>query len=107
MPKRIQLRRSAGWRLPPGAVKVDRSTKFGNPFRADRPSPLLLRSGAKTAAEAFRMWLKGEGGLEHEYPEKRRIILASLEELRGKDIACWCKPSDECHGDAYLEISNQ
>jgi hypothetical protein len=27
MPKRIQLRRSAGWRILENAVKVDRSTK--------------------------------------------------------------------------------
>jgi hypothetical protein len=33
MPKRIQLSRNKGWRMPPGAVKVDRSTKWGNPWK--------------------------------------------------------------------------
>ncbi|ULB10701.1 DUF4326 domain-containing protein [Cereibacter azotoformans] len=32
MSKRIQLSRAKGWRMPPGAVKVDRSTKWGNPW---------------------------------------------------------------------------
>ncbi len=30
MPERILLRRTKGWRMPEGAVKVDRSTKWGN-----------------------------------------------------------------------------
>jgi len=34
MPERIQLRRTKGWRMPEGAVKVDRSTGWGNPYRA-------------------------------------------------------------------------
>lgn len=33
MPGRIQLRRVKGWRLPEGAVKVARPTRWGNPFR--------------------------------------------------------------------------
>lgn len=32
MPKRIQLKRTKGWKMPPNTVKVDRTTKWGNPF---------------------------------------------------------------------------
>ena len=32
-PQRVQLRRSKGWRMPPNTVKVDRTTKWGNPFK--------------------------------------------------------------------------
>ena len=32
-PKRIQLRRTKGWRLPDNAVIVSRPSKWGNPFR--------------------------------------------------------------------------
>ena len=32
-PKRIQRRRTKGWRMPEGAVYVGRPTIFGNPFR--------------------------------------------------------------------------
>ena len=31
-PERIQLRRKKGWKMPENTVKVDRSTKYGNPF---------------------------------------------------------------------------
>ena len=29
-----------------------------------------------------------------------------IEELRGKDLACWCKLSDPCHADVLLEWAN-
>jgi hypothetical protein len=32
-PKRIQVRRTAGWRLPEGALYVGRPTIWGNPWR--------------------------------------------------------------------------
>lgn len=33
MPKRIQLSHQKGWRMPPGAKKVDRTSQWGNPFK--------------------------------------------------------------------------
>jgi hypothetical protein len=35
MPERIQLQRKRGWRMPPNTLKVDRSTRWGNPMIAD------------------------------------------------------------------------
>ena len=32
-PQRIQLKRTKGWKMPPNTVKVDRSTRWGNPWR--------------------------------------------------------------------------
>ena len=29
-----------------------------------------------------------------------------LPELRGKNLACWCKPGSPCHADVLLEIAN-
>jgi hypothetical protein len=34
-PHRIQLKRTKGWRMPPNSLKVDRSTKWGNPFKVE------------------------------------------------------------------------
>ena len=34
IPRRVQLRRSKGWRMPPNTVKVDRTTRYGNPYQA-------------------------------------------------------------------------
>lgn len=41
--------------------------------------------------EFYRQWIQ-------EQPQFRQI-----EELRGKTLVCWCKPS-ACHGDALLEL---
>lgn len=29
------------------------------------------------------------------------------EALRGKNLACWCKPGEPCHADVLLEIANR
>lgn len=41
VPNRIQRKRSRGWRLPEGAVIVDRSTVWGNPFIPGKPCMYL------------------------------------------------------------------
>jgi hypothetical protein len=33
----------------------------------------------------------------------RTDLLEQLPSLRGKVLACWCKP-DECHGDVLIEL---
>jgi hypothetical protein len=29
-----------------------------------------------------------------------------MRELRGKNLACWCKPGEPCHADVLLELAN-
>ena len=105
MPKRIQRRRTKGWRLPEGAVCVTRPGKYGNPFTVEE-------YGLKYSILNFRQ-------------RTRNLLLVNphaFDELRGKDLACWChlcekhkdgKPmgvecSDcaPCHVDTFLEIVN-
>ncbi|MCW2756994.1 MAG: hypothetical protein JWO46_740 [Nocardioidaceae bacterium] len=40
-PKRIQLRRTKGWRKPEGAIVVARPSRWGNPFRYRTPHGLV------------------------------------------------------------------
>jgi hypothetical protein len=108
--KRIQLSRSKGWRLPADAIKVDRSTRFGNPFRADNPSAVAWKAygaGARTAADAFRLWMQPHPALADFRPEQRAEIVSALPDLRGRDLACWCKPGADCHADVLLELANK
>lgn len=32
---------------------------------------------------------------------------AKFAELKGKNLACWCKEGSPCHGDVILEIANR
>ena len=36
----------------------------------------------------------------------RFIMENSIKELRGKNLACWCREGSPCHADVLLEIAN-
>lgn len=115
MPKRIQRKRTKGWKMPPNTVYVGRPTIFGNPFPVD-----VYHEGAM---DLFRRWLRREmstsemshvsrsdWGTYSQVPVSlvhvRNVLLAKLGELRGKDLACWCKEDAPCHADILLELAN-
>jgi hypothetical protein len=56
MPKRIQRRRIAGWRMPEGAVYVGRPTRWGNPFAYHDRSYGLVRFGPDHLERFGRAW---------------------------------------------------
>lgn len=72
-PHRVQLSRAKGWRMPENTVKVDRSTKWGNPFNFKRSEHCwtALALGFKgdgkgrqaASVHAFRYWLQGGRGV--------------------------------------------
>lgn len=102
MPDRIQLSRAKGWRMPPNTVKVDRTTKWGNMHRWT----VYYRPGENTREDACRMaidaFLATISNGRSAYPTDMEI----REELRGKNLACWCPPGAPCHADVLLEIAN-
>lgn len=112
MPDRIQLSRAKGWRMPPNTVKVDRSTKWGNPFTVKDLLDAGYNGGDESAAiycvNAFDNWLRGsiQDWMGDESDRFRTAILNDLASLRGKNLACWCKPDAPCHADVLLEIAN-
>lgn len=103
MPQRIQLKRTKGWKMPPDTVKVDRSTHWGNPFVGDPAA----------CVEAFRQLYQGrcEVSVGPDRPITRMAFIPPQKmpdprALRGKNLACWCKPGQPCHADVLLEIAN-
>lgn len=100
MPVRIQRKRTKGWKMPEGAVYVGRGTKWGNPFRvgADFPTFAKQKIVAQDAVELY---------VSHLYVRRPDLIKAAKTELRGKDLACWCKPGEPCHADVLLVIANE
>lgn len=121
MPKRIQRKRTKGWKMPEGAVYVGRPTQFGNPF-----SHLARFSSVADSLIAFRMLCDGiwePVKLSHVGDGPFHIACQDFAEysaqtfvdgyksaaqlyLRGKDLCCWCPLDQPCHADVLLEIAN-
>ncbi len=100
-PKRIQLSRKKGWKMPQNTMKVDRSTKWGNPWPIGEWGPLDRK--APDAAGAVRLFKQMT-----EDNEMRRAANYPFDmtPLVGKNLACWCKIGEPCHADVLLEIVN-
>ena len=105
-PRRIQRKRTKGWKIPEGAICVDRSTKWGNPF--------VIGKRKMTRAEV----VFSHNALMHGYinvscdcsPGIQELYAAYVRQniyrLRGKDLACWCPLNQPCHADVLLELAN-
>jgi hypothetical protein len=88
------------------AQTIARPGKWGNPFViADVAAEYGLDADAAQieAIALYRRWVGGEAGLTDQAPPERDVIVA---ELRGKNLACWCKPGTPCHADILIEIAN-
>jgi hypothetical protein len=108
-PRRIQRKRTRGWKAPEGAVSVCRPGKFGNPFTVKgvqelNPELSPIEAQAK-AVHMFDDWIS-ERNLWWVERERRNFILNRLSELRGKTLMCFCAEGDPCHGDVLLRLAN-
>lgn len=115
MPKRIQLSNSSKFRLD-GAVRVDRGTKWENPFTVHRndaiddDGPLLHGPGGVLMnyvgewATHRTDWSNVHARAVELFREHARTL--DLSELRGKNLACWCPAGYPCHADVLVELAN-
>lgn len=89
-PQRIHRQRTRGWKMPPNSVYVGRPTIFGNPFAIDATVSRV------DAVREYRDYLNA-------HP---RLAIKIADELRGRDLACWCALDAPCHADVLLELAN-
>jgi hypothetical protein len=103
-PRRIQLSRRKGWRMPENTVKVDRSTPWGNPFVVGQPGGVY---SAKVVSRRHAWQLYSSVA-----PFNEKLVDAARKELRGKNLACWCPLPTEpyepdcCHAAVLLKLAN-
>lgn len=109
---RVQLRRTKGWRMPPGTVGVARPTAWGNPYTIG-----LAHCGCRSAGECSHNIFRRETAAEavDAYRElmQQRLAgkradhwIAELAKLRGRNLACWCPINQPCHADVLIELAN-
>lgn len=101
-PQRIKLSRAKGWRMPENTVKVDRTTKWGNPFvPGSAANPLHLP--VKDKRHAFVLYRSVAA-------DNPTLVELARAELKGKNLACWCPQDDPyedaCHAAVLLGIAN-
>ena len=97
-PVRLQLSRKKGFDLQAlsiatnglPAVNVARPSKWGNPFT--RANTIGCHCNTCLAAH-YQLALSDTG---------KKTIRAAF---KGKNVACWCPPNRDCHGDVILEIA--
>lgn len=133
-PVRLQLSRRKGFRLDAHsravnglpAVNVARPRRWGNPWKIGSnlyddavDGGWRKVENAADAVQGFRQSVDWDpdapyapyqgsslvclGGYGPHH-RNRKTIRA---ELRGKNLACWCKPGEPCHADVLLEIANR
>ena len=104
-PIRLQLSRRKGFNLQAAsraanglqAVVVARPSRYCNPY-------VIGRDG--TRQECIEMHRR-ELALRWANPTLRPLLRKQLEELRGKNLACWCRIGEPCHGDTWLELAGR
>jgi len=116
MPKRIQMTRQRPWRADnPDAVRVDRATKWGNPFKVGdaaafavngRVVAAIVIGSREGAAAAFERLMTGRFVATVEGREITYPAAPDVPDLRGRDLACWCPADEFCHADVLLELAN-
>lgn len=127
-PRRIQRRRTKGWRAPDGAVYVGRPTRWGNPCTQVRMPALdgseWEREGrlGKTSGQHYGFRHPDGTTTSHLVRDATReqavamyrqhldqvpsLVAAARAELKGRDLMCWCPPGQPCHADVLLELAN-
>lgn len=94
--------------MPKGAIYVGRPTKWGNPF--------FVGGWFAVHIGAFKYLQAREGYQDSRFTKietveqaidfYRRCPPNNCEELRGKDLSCWCALDKPCHADVLLQIAN-
>lgn len=95
---RIQRQRTKGWRMPPNTVSVTRPGRYGNPYTAKQ----AREAGYKGSEAEIAQMCVDE--FRRQMPDFAKA--AYRQELRGKNLACWCRLDQPCHADVLLEIAN-
>ena len=119
MPKRIQRKRTAGWRMPDNTTYVGRPSRYGNPYTLGRVGNTHRWTGwfvgdarndtadygdfptrELAAARAVDLYREDSWSWSPETIDEIRRDLA------GKNLACWCPIDQPCHVDVLLEVAN-
>lgn len=111
MPRRIQRKRTSGWKMPRDTVYVGRPGPLGNPFKAG------VHYDHQHAVDLFQLCVRRfpvQGADINRWRDAGGSVAALvgiasgalLKDLRGKNLACWCALDQPCHAEILLMMAN-
>ena len=112
-PKRIQRKRTKGYRLPPDAIYVGRPGRFGNAHRIGDDYLFVDEMWVRSPHDRGDRTIDNRADLVKAYRqdvglcEPQEIAEWIVAPLRGHDLACWCPLDQPCHADVLLELANR
>jgi len=93
--------------LPPDVVRIDRPSRWGNPFKIGGPDPEWCGQSIVLTIKGIERGPLDRGGAIYHFRLYAVDRLSRepdwLEPLRGNRLACWCAPLP-CHGDVIAEL---
>lgn len=109
-PRRIQLSRRKGFKLPENTIVVSRPSRWGNPYKFDHYDVTSFPKSEQAhvlrglATRDHWMWLRV-------MPEGEAVAERARIELCGRNLACWCPlpkrgEIDECHAANLIDVAN-
>lgn len=107
MPKRIQRKRTRGWRMPENTVYVGRPTKWGNPFVIEKDGDAWKVEDIHSNITEWFSFRYEAINAAVEMFDLHSDDVPDVSELRGKDLACWCPLDQPCHADVLLRLVNK
>lgn len=107
--KRIQRKRTKGFKMPENTIYVGRPTKWGNPFKI---TELVTR---EKAVEFYKECILNNTMAYYYFDEiyatemynHFKYISEHLYLLKGKNLACFCPLDKPCHVDVLIELLNK
>ena len=106
LPLRIQRTRKKGFKMPENTVYVGRGSKWGNPYKVgekflqnlEQPNEEEIILNHQQAVNLYDQSIQ-----IYSLPVSKREI---INELKGKNLACWCAKDKPCHADLLLAWAN-
>lgn len=95
-PIRIQRKRTKSWKMPLNTVYVGRPSKWGNPYKIGSGYGSYWATTPRQAVISFRKFINA-----------RWLKKMIKDELKNKNLACWCPLDQKCHADILLKIANE
>lgn len=128
---RLQRKRTKGWKMPKNSIYVGRPTKWGNPFKIIGDM-IYLDAGYRR--KILDKWIYVSSAKENDIVKLYEMLITGImqpgdyslpasifpdilhwvehfekldvNELKGKNLLCFCKLGEPCHADILLKVAN-